>query len=512
MKIGTGKQKLILGAPGCGKTTTLLDILDQEIQAGVPIQSIAFVSFTRKAVQEVIHRTCMKFGFEKTDLANFKTIHSLCYRQLGIKQNEVISDGNMAEFSKVMQMPFSANTDDATGLAAGASVGDEMLFYASLARVKCRSLEEIYQDLINPPFTWHMFKQISDAYDRYREDAGVVDFTDILERYVDYAEPITGQVAFIDEAQDLSALQWAALRVAFANCQRVYIAGDDDQAIYSWSGADIETFRRISGEKQVLQVSHRLPKSVFELSQKVIRQVAFRFEKNVTPRNEAGSIEYHNSPESIPVDPRSGSWLLLARNTYSLTEIEKNLKLLGIPFLRRHGGSSVNQTHLQAIRCWEKLRAGHPQPGALIKKVYDQLKIGHGVKRGFKNLSKMVDEEHYTMADLVANFGLLTEVIWHEAFRAMPSEDIEYYLSILRTYGVETFIARPEIQVNTIHGVKGGEADNVVLYLDQARKTHLEYLANPDPERRVMYVGITRAKKNLHIVQPQSPRFFQLPI
>ena len=511
MKIGTGSQQVILGAPGCGKTTSLLDLLDEEIRAGVEVDKIAFVSFTRKAVQEVVRRTSEKFGLEKSDLPYFKTIHALCYRELGVKQNELIAPINMEEFSKLMGIPFTANMDDATGLSSGASTGDEMLFYASLARVKRQNLSDLYHGLSTPAFTWHMLKQLSRSFDAFRSDTGLLDFTDILEQYARNGDPVRCEVAFIDEAQDLSTLQWETLLVAFANCKRVYIAGDDDQAIYSWSGADIETFLNLQGEQRVLGVSHRMPRSVFELSQKIIRQVSRRYEKEVVPRNEAGSIQFHNSPQSIPVDPRQGSWLVLARNTYALSGIESNLRLLGIPYTRRHGGSSINPNHVQAIRCWEKLRAGHQQPGAGIKKVYDQLKVGHGVRRGFKSLPKMEDEIYYSMEELKANFGLLTDGIWHEAFRAMVSEDIEYYLSVLRTYGVETFTGRPEVHVNTIHGVKGGEADNVVLFLDQARRTHQEYLENPDAERRVMYVGVTRTKKNLHIVQPQSTRFFQLP-
>ena len=63
--------------------------------------------------------------------------------------------------------------------------------------------------------------------------------------------------------------------------------------------------------------------------------------------------------------------------------------------------------------------------------------------------------------------------------------------------------------MSTIHGAKGGEADNVMLLTDLPRKADEAYFANADDERRVFYVGMTRAKKALHIVHSQSDREFR---
>jgi superfamily I DNA/RNA helicase len=51
--------------------------------------------------------------------------------------------------------------------------------------------------------------------------------------------------------------------------------------------------------------------------------------------------------------------------------------------------------------------------------------------------------------------------------------------------------------LSTIHGAKGGEADNVLLYLDLSGKALTEMERNPDDAYRVLYVGITRTKENL---------------
>ncbi len=61
----------------------------------------------------------------------------------------------------------------------------------------------------------------------------------------------------------------------------------------------------------------------------------------------------------------------------------------------------------------------------------------------------------------------------------------------------------PKINISTIHGAKGGEADNVMLLTDLSRKSQEAMERDSDDECRVFYVGATRAKENLHIIQPQ---------
>ena len=67
---------------------------------------------------------------------------------------------------------------------------------------------------------------------------------------------------------------------------------------------------------------------------------------------------------------------------------------------------------------------------------------------------------------------------------------------------------KPRIEVSTIHASKGGERDNVMLLTDLTRKADAEYWRQRDQERRVFYVGMTRARNTLNIVRSQSDREF----
>jgi len=70
---------------------------------------------------------------------------------------------------------------------------------------------------------------------------------------------------------------------------------------------------------------------------------------------------------------------------------------------------------------------------------------------------------------------------------------------------------KPRIHVSTIHGSKGAEADNVLLLTDYNQPPQNKVRFNPfykDDECRVFYVGLTRAKENLHLIHPMFSKGF----
>ena len=65
-------------------------------------------------------------------------------------------------------------------------------------------------------------------------------------------------------------------------------------------------------------------------------------------------------------------------------------------------------------------------------------------------------------------------------------------------------LIQPKIEVNTIHGVKGGEADNVILFTDVTKVVYEQLYKQVDSELRCLYVACTRAKSNLHIIHART--------
>ena len=153
------------------------------------------------------------------------------------------------------------------------------------------------------------------------------------------------------------------------------------------------------------------------------------------------------------------------------------------------------------FRSWERLRKGQKISGADVKNVYKYLG-SQAVARGHKSFKAGESDVMYSIEDLQANFGLLTTQIWHEALDKISDNKREYIIAMLRRGTKLSSV--PHIRISTIHGAKGGEADNVALLMDLSTRFAKEYAENSDNIHRLFYVGVTRAKKTLHLVLPRQ--------
>ena len=496
------EKKIILGPPGCGKTTRLLSIMEQEMDKGVSPNEICFVTFTRKGASEAAERAAQKFSLKSSELPYFRTLHSMAYRLMGYGKDSVMGRQDWCELGRMLGVQFSTYYETEEGLPQGSEKGDKLRFIDGFARARLLTCDDAWRAVGDEDVSAAEVVQFSDTLEKYKDDMALVDYTGMLERFVIDGGPIPVKVAFIDEAQDLSTLQWEMVWRLVANAERVYIAGDDDQSIYRWAGADVDKFLALKDECQSVEVlghSYRLPRMVYNMANTITGRIKRRYDKEWQPRDEDGAV--HHIHDIADIDLSQGTWLLLARNVYLLDQFKRLARSQGVAYAVK-GVPQVKQKHARAIVLWERLRRGESLTVDEVRTVYACMRLGTGVKRGFKGMTKASDAETYDMPRLRADFGLLRDDAWYDALQDIPAGDRTYYQSILRAG--DNLLGQPRVNISTIHGVKGGEADNVVLLPDMAWRTYRDYQQEPDDEHRVFYVAVTRARHALYIAAPGS--------
>ena len=114
----------------------------------------------------------------------------------------------------------------------------------------------------------------------------------------------------------------------------------------------------------------------------------------------------------------------------------------------------------------------------------------------------MSADETYYIEECTEDHGLQTTDVWYKAFAGLDSTTENYIRNMLANK--EKVTQTPRITLSTIHGAKGGEADNVLLLPDITKSAVEHNDINPDELHRLFYVAVTRAKKSLHILEPRN--------
>lgn len=500
---------LIFGPPGTGKTTTLVEIFSKHLLAGTPMDRMAYVSFTKRAATEAKERVAKKHGINPASLRWFRTLHSLAYQFLGIQRTEVMGPKDYARISLMMGQPLSI-PGVPHAIADGATYGDKILFYESQARVKGLTLTQLWKSLPT-----HEAIALADMLHaeyvlmRYKKNTRKLDFIDLINRFVEVGKASAFDVVIVDEAQDLSPRQWDMVEIICKGCKNVYVAGDDDQAIFQWAGADAAQMLRLRGwgEEHILPVSYRVPPAIKGVADQIIARVTGARAQKVWSANPHTIGRLVKVPVWHNLDCSSGSWLFLARSQYMLEDIVWWCQNQGYLYESAVEFGPVRNETIRAFLAWRKLLAGGTVFADQALALYDSLRRGVGYTHGHKaRVQRQPADTLFTLKDLQKNYGLMLKAgdpMELVLGRATPTE-IAFFRSSKNN---------DPIRISTIHAVKGAEADHVVLLTDMSAATYQGFQVNPDPEHRLWYVAVTRAKQTLIVVEAKNHLLrYEIPV
>jgi hypothetical protein len=322
----------------------------------------------------------------------------------------------------------------------------------------------------------------------------------------------------VHNCQDLSPLQAEVIRLWASGARLLYLAGDPDQAIYTFNGADPSIFLNWPhDEDRQLTQSHRVPRAVHEIALRLIRRNRERVDVPYKPQQGEGYVRF-GYLNSLPIETlaQEGNVLLLARNRYLLSDFTDSLVARGLAFEALRGSSPLRTGVTQAILAGHRLvrgeRVSMADAARFIEALPSDRYLARGAKAQVAELAKQCPEAEVALRDMGTHFkpAFWDLLVNHnanfiEALRLPPLQRA-YYKKLLERGGEQALLDAPRIKVGTIHSAKGMEADFVVLRPEMAGRTYAEWLKAPEGERRCWYVGLTRARKGLWLLEPDGMR------
>ena len=489
-------KTIVLGPPGTGKTETLLTKVEDYLKETDP-DKIGYFAFTQKAAYEARDRAIKKFNLTEDDLPYFRTLHSLAFRRLGLKKDNVMQPHHYKDLGEKIKLPLSIAAWDNDEAHAFFSADSEELNIISKAKHKQITPEQQY-DLGEHTKEVSREKLIilAKELEIYKKEYNLIDFHDMITNFIKSDKCPKFDVTFIDEAQDLSKVQWDMAKNIWNKTDDSFVAGDDDQAIFRWAGADVDSFIALDGKINQLIQSFRVPAQIHKLAANIVNRISKRINKNWLPSQREGQIKWYDSFDQINL--KEGKWLVLTRTNHQLNPIEDVLYSDGMYFKSRKKRNYEADLY-QAVSDWENLRKGSLLEHKKLFHIFGYMSPTNLDKNAIQGMAK---EAFYGIDQLKRDYGLRTDKVWYEALDSAGYRRVEYIRS-MRANG-EKLNQDPRINLSTIHGAKGGECDNVVLLTDLTENTHKGYDKNPDDEERLFYVGATRTKETLHIVRPKD--------
>ena len=498
--------RIVIGPPGTGKTTYLKRQVEAACEKYDPEQ-IYVCSFSRAAVRELVSRDL------PIPKENCGTIHALGYHALDMPEL-VENRKGFAEFAEmfpgfaaVMARSSPPVVDDANDEVP------EILQAVNDRRAR------LVPEKLWPQHLRHFWE----AWKRYKQEVGGIDFGDMIEQpYHQQVDlPTAPRVLVVDEAQDLTPAEHRLVAWWGRNADHLILVGDPDQAIYTFKGADPGLLSTKGREHRVLSQSWRVPREVRTMAAQIAARIIGREVHDYRPTDVDGYVRRVSLPLAAAVDllPESGTVMFLASCSYMLQGLIAALKDKGVPFHNpyRRRAAAWNPlwqpekkgrvsfiTRLNAylnlewtvndIKLWSHLVKGMFSRKDLL--ILDDLP-GNAVLSS-EQLQQVLPEKAYIGA-------AWRELEWlRENLRAEYVSRWDYYYKVLNARPTGWHEA-PRVIVGTIHSVKGGEADHVVLAPDISWRA----MKGGDWSAiyRMFYVGATRAREGVIVTAPFSKWF-----
>ncbi len=528
---------LIVAGAGSGKTATLTARLRFLIQKGVSPSQIVAITFTNKAAGEMRRRL--------SDVLNSSSPFIGTFHAFGVRilKSEARRFGRLPSFSIY-------DRDDSkrvlTNLLKEQGVSDRRASAAILlSRLSCLKNQLLSADsLLNSSEPANrVLYNIFPLYEERLAANNAFDFDDLLVRPVELLSSDSALRAryerrfshlLVDEYQDVNTAQFELVKLLSGPDQNITVVGDDNQAIYAFRGADFRNFLNFDRHFPethvvVLDQNYRSTGHIISAASAVIAQNKIQRHKKLWTAGAAGlpvSIQEHEDEISeadwiasrVASAPRVDTAVLYRTNAQS-RPLEQSLIESGLPYSIFGGLKFYERLEIRdlvaalrfaanprdLISC-ERLTKNLYRPAArrLLASLPDATSLPPGELLNFilttADYADLLTRRFVNADERLENVAELSAFISGFSDLTSALEKISLFESSDRRSGSADSLP---LNLMTIHLAKGLEFDRVfiagasegLLPHERSFKTS----ADIEEERRLMYVAMTRARRELLI-------------
>jgi DNA helicase-2/ATP-dependent DNA helicase PcrA len=551
---------VILAGAGSGKTRVLVTKVIYLIkEKKVNPLSIVMLTFTNKAAAEMKERISKQLG-GAAHLGFVGTYHSFCVRVLrqfweaaGLDKNFIIyDDGDQKTLIKqiITEKKLEKKTPG------------YFSYYISLAKNQMIAPETFLEN-----FKFHQSALVADVYFHYQKKLTSnhgVDFDDLLIKTVllfqkskhvlDYFQN-RYEYFLVDEFQDTNFVQYLLTKMLADRSKNITVVGDFSQSIYSWRGADITNLKKFekdfSGSKTFyLEENYRSTQKILDFAYNIISKNSTHPILHLFTDNKPGEdvIFYqadNEQAEAIYVAEEITrlisvndmielpNFAVLYRTNAQSRVLEEVLLRYGIPYILVGGTRFYERKEIKDILAYLKLLINPNETVSLerikklgknrfvkFKKVYDEMKdkletcpTDEIMEKVFETVGylKMFDSEDPDDFSRLENIKELKSVALSFPKLMDFLEQVALVESEYSQHEKETKDNR-RLVLMTLHQAKGLEFDHVfIVGVEEGLLPHSRSIDDQfqlEEERRLFYVGITRAKKALYITNTRKRFIF----
>jgi len=559
----TNKLLLILAGAGSGKTKVLTHRLAWMIYEKIAKpEDCLLLTFTNKAADEMKQRVKALIG-EVPGFAG--TFHSFCAKilridgvSIGIPKNFIIYDENDQK-DAIKQIITNLNYDDQKLSIPG--------ILGTISDAKNQMLSPTqYAEFVKSDFQEAVFK-IYIEYEKYLKEIGALDFDDLLIKTVKLFKEDKNILnkwqeklvhIFVDEWQDTNKIQYLLVKLLITPESYLTVVGDASQSIYSWRGADYRNINYLVRDYSKIKIvnleqNYRSTKNILTVANSIIIKNTSHPVLKLWTENRAGEkIKFYTARSGFDeanfiIDEIQKITLGYLDRKYTFSDIavlyrtnaqsrvlEEALLHAGIPYTLVGGIRFYDRKEVKDVISYLRLLI-NPKDKVSEKRI---IKLG---KRKYDKFlawkDKISDFENQTTLDILDN--TLKEVDYLSLFEKETEENLTRLENIKELRSVATEfpnindflenVALVEAEKNskgkisksqysnsvtlmTLHAAKGLEFPIVfIVGMEEGLFPHSRSLFEPgqlEEERRLAYVGITRAKNILYLSYASKRLYF----